>query len=89
MYVCVAMLVAALALAVAPAYASAASPVLEFVTPSNAFPVSFAAEGGEVTAEMTGFDTVVHCNESSGEGEITGPRSTVSRALTAMTHQGG
>jgi hypothetical protein len=54
------------------------------------FPVSFISDGGEVTAEMTGFDTVVHCTGSHGEGEITGPRSTVSSyVFTGCETQGG
>ena len=77
-YVCVVALIAALALAVAPAYANAASPVLEFATPSHSFPVPFEAEGGAVTAELAGFETVVSCAKSHGDGVITGPRSTVS-----------
>jgi hypothetical protein len=72
------VLIAALALAVAPANAKAASPVLEFVVPGNSFPVGFEANGGEVTAALDGFDTVVHCSGSHGVGEITGPRSTLS-----------
>jgi hypothetical protein len=68
-------LVTALVLAIGCASASAASPVLEFQSPSAAFPLAFTAEGGEVTAVMSGFGSVVHCSGSSGEGEITGPRS--------------
>ncbi len=87
-YVCVVALIAALALM--PAGASAASPVLEFVTPGSGFPISFKADGGEVTAEMTGFDTVVHCTASHGQGEITGPRSTVSNyVFTGCETEGG
>jgi hypothetical protein len=78
MRVCAVALVTALALAVMPASASAASPVLEFVIPGHGFPTTFTANGGEVTAALTGFDTVVHCAGSHGEGVITGPRSTVS-----------
>jgi hypothetical protein len=82
--------IAALALAAAPAGATAASPVLEFAVPGSAFPVPFAATGGEVTAELTGFETVVHCTESHGEGEITGPRSAVSNyVFTRCKTQGG
>lgn len=85
---CVAVLVAALAAVLAPAHARAASPVLEFATP--AFPIAFTAEGGEVTAALTGFDTVVHCSGSHGEGSITGPRSTVSSyAFTGCETQTG
>lgn len=49
-----------LALTVGPAHAKAASPVLEFVAPGTAFPVGFTADGGPVTAELAGFDSVVH-----------------------------
>jgi hypothetical protein len=55
---------------------AAASPILEFVTPNSTFPVNFTAAGGEVTAALTNFDTVVHCATSAGSGQITGPRST-------------
>jgi hypothetical protein len=78
MYVCAVASVAALALAVAPAYASAASPVLEFSSPGNSFPIPFDADGGEVSARLAEFDTIVHCSGSEGDGEITGPRSTLS-----------
>jgi hypothetical protein len=61
-----------------PGSASAASPVLEFVTPGKSLPVSFTSEGGPVLAELAGFETVVHCTGSSGQGQITGLRSTVS-----------
>lgn len=61
-----------------PGSASAAKPVLEFVTPGRSLPVSFATQGGPVVAELAGFERVVHCAASSGTGEITGPRSTVS-----------
>lgn len=88
-YVCVVGLIAALALAVAPAQA-AVSPVLEFVTPGAAFPVAFTASGGEVTAELADFDSVVHCTGSQGEGEISGPRSTLSNfAFTGCKAVGG
>jgi hypothetical protein len=87
MCVCAAALAAALA-AVGAAEAKADSPVLEIVAP--ALPVSFTAEGGEVTAAMTGFDTVVHCNGSHGEGAITGPRAAVSNYFfTGCTTVGG
>jgi hypothetical protein len=75
MYVCVAALGAALALVVAPASASAASPVLEFVSPSNAFPIPFTADGGAVSARLAEFDPVVECSGSKGEGKVAGPRS--------------
>jgi hypothetical protein len=67
-----------MALLLVPAGASAASPVLEFVVPGHGFPIAFTTEGGAVTAQMAGFQTLVHCTASSGKGEITGPRSTVS-----------
>ncbi len=87
---CVVASIAFLALAIAPAHAKAASPVLEFATPGSAFPVSFTADGGEVTAALADFDTVVHCTESEGEGEITGPRSTLSNyVFTGCEAQGG
>ncbi len=80
--------VVALAVALAPAAAKADSPVLEIVAP--ALPVSFTADGGEVTAAMTDFDTVVHCAGSHGEGAITGPRAVVSNYFfTGCTTQGG
>jgi len=68
----------ALALALGPAAAGAASPVLEFVVPGDHLPVGFEVESGQVTAEMAGFKSLVHCEASHGTGEITGPRSTVS-----------
>lgn len=76
--VCVAALIAVMVPAVAPAQAKAASPVLEFVVPGNDFPVDFEADGGAVTAVMAEFDTKVHCTGSDGEGQIIGPRSTLS-----------
>ncbi len=88
--VSVGVLIAALALAFMPAHAKAASPVLEFVTPGSAFPVSFTATGGPVTAELAGFDSVVHCTGSNGAGKITGPRSTLSDfEFTGCKAQGG
>lgn len=74
----VVVLIAALALTVAPAHAKAASPVLEYVAPGTAFPIGFTASGGPVTAALAGFATEVHCSESEGKGSIIGPRSTVS-----------
>jgi|GEM_PF-1828331 len=68
-----------LLLLVVPAGASAASPVLEFVVPGNHLPVGFTTESGTVTAEMANFANLVHCETSHGVGEITGPRSTVSK----------
>lgn len=89
--VLVAALIAALAISQSSpqsAAAAPATPVLEFVAPS--FPVPFTAEGGEVTAVLTGFDTVVHCEDSSGSGELTGPRTAVSEyAFTGCETQGG
>lgn len=76
---CVVALVAAMALLLAPAGANAASPVLEFVVPGGSFPVHFTVESGPVSAEMKGFSSLVHCAASQGEGEITGPSSTVSK----------
>lgn len=72
-------LIATMALLLVPAAASAASPMLEFVVPGHSLPVSFTTESGAVDAEMAGFSTHVHCTASSGEGEITGARSTVSK----------
>ncbi len=90
MYVCVVASIAALALLAVPVYANAASPVLEYVAPGNGFPIGFTASGGEVTAELAGFDTVVHCTGSHGGGEIIGPRSTVSSySFTGCETQGG
>lgn len=89
MCVCVAALIAAVAFAAATAQAKAASPVLEFASPS-AFPIDFTASGGEVTAALAGYDTVVHCTGSEGEGEIRGPRSTISQyVFTGCETQGG
>lgn len=85
-------LIAVLALTAVPAGASAASPapVLEFVTPGSAFPVSFTASGGSVTAALAGFDSVVHCSGSHGAGKIVGPRSTLSNfEFTGCKAQGG
>jgi hypothetical protein len=65
-------------------------PVLEFVAPGTAFPIGFTADGGPVTAEQAGFDSVVHCSDSVGDGVITGPRSTVSNFFfTGCKAQGG
>jgi hypothetical protein len=74
----VAVLTMTMALLLVPASASATSPVLEFVVPGSHFPVAFTTESESVTAEMANFANVVHCEASHGEGEITGPRSTVS-----------
>ncbi len=74
--------------AVAPSTAGAASPILEFVAPS--FPVPFTAEGGEVTAVLEGFDTVVHCEDSEGSGKLTGPRTALSQyVFSGCETQGG
>ena len=67
---CAVALVAATALLIVPAGASAASPVLEFVVPGHSWPVSFTTKGGTVRAE--GFEEVMECTGSSGEGKITG-----------------
>ena len=88
--ICVAASIAVLVLAVVPAQAKAVSPVLEFVAPGTAFPIDFTASGGPVTAELAGFDSVVHCSDSKGDGAITGPRSTVSSyVFTGCEAQGG
>ncbi|HET9677262.1 MAG TPA: hypothetical protein VFP21_07145, partial [Solirubrobacterales bacterium] len=72
--------IAALALALAPACASAASPVpvLEFVSPGSSLPIPFEADGGEVNARLGEFDRILECSGSEGNGEITGPRTTLS-----------
>jgi hypothetical protein len=83
-------LMAVLAAAVAPAQAKAASSVLEFVSPVSAFPIPFTADGGEVTAVLAGFDTEVRCSDAEGEGEILGPRSTLSNyVFTGCEAQSG
>jgi hypothetical protein len=74
----------------APAGASAASPVLEFVAPGHGLPVSFTTESGPVIAEMAGFSSVVHCSSSHGEGEITDLRSAVAKyRFTGCVTKGG
>jgi hypothetical protein len=87
---CAVGFIAALVLLLVPAGASAASPVLEFVVPGHSLPVSFTAESGAVSAEMAGLESLVHCTASHGEGEITGPRSTVSeyRLTGCVTERG-
>ncbi len=90
----VAAAVAAVALLVVPAAASATSPVLEFVVPGKSLPVSFTSESGEVNAAMAGFETIVHCAASHGEGNITGARSAVAEyafmgCVTEKGHDGG
>jgi hypothetical protein len=73
----------------APTAASAASPVLEYAVPAGP-PVTFTVEGGELTAEMEGLGSLLHCEGSWGEGEITGPRSTVSEyTFTGCTSERG
>lgn len=69
--------IAVLIPAVVATPAQAASPVLEF-TSASPFPINFTADGGKVSAALTGFDTEVQCTGSHGEGVISGPRSTVS-----------
>jgi hypothetical protein len=70
--------------------AQAASPILEFASPGSSFPIDFTADGGEVTAALANFDTVVHCTGSQGEGEIVGPRSTLSQyVFTGCKAEGG
>lgn len=70
------------------AAAAPATPVLEFLAPS--FPVPFTAEGGKVTAVLANFDTVVHCEDSSGSGELTGPRTALSEySFSGCETQGG
>ncbi len=84
------VLAAALALLTAPAGSGAPSPELEFATPGGAFPVPFTASGGQVTAVLADFDTVVHCAASSGAGLLTGPRSTTSHyVFTGCETEGG
>lgn len=80
-HACVVAVIAVLALAVVPTSANAASPILEFVIPGHGFPTSFTAEGGPVNAVLADFEPVVNCTGSHGEGEITGPRSTVSHYI--------
>jgi hypothetical protein len=77
--VVVASAIISLAVLFSPASASAASPVLEFMPHGGRLPISFTTEGGPVIAELAGFARVVHCTGSAGDGEITGPRSTVSK----------
>lgn len=87
---CAAALIAFLAAAIGPAPATAASPVLEFVSPTSAFPIGFTADGGEVTAALAGYDTVVHCTDSEGDGNVVGPRATLSQwVFEGCETQGG
>jgi len=90
MCVCVVGLIAALALAVVPSHARGASPVLEFVPSASTFPIPFTADGGEVTAVMANVASVVNCADSHGEGEIIGPRSTLSHYVFTgcVAHEG-
>ena len=86
MCACAAVVVAASA--AVPGSAVAASPILEFVTPG--LPVHLTAEGGEVTAVLQNFDTIVHCEGSRGEGAVTGARSTLSTyEFSGCETQGG
>lgn len=90
MGICVAAVIAVLGQAVVPDDAKAVSPVLEFVSPASDFPIDFTVDGGEVTAALAGYDTVVHCTGSDGDGEIIGPRSTLSKyVFTGCETQGG
>lgn len=83
-------LIAAVAILLVPVDASAVMPVLEFVVPGHSMPVSFTTESEAVNAEMAGFESLVHCAASHGEGEITGPRSTVSQyRFTGCTTERG
>ncbi|HEU0251192.1 MAG TPA: hypothetical protein VFR48_10755 [Solirubrobacteraceae bacterium] len=77
--VAVALLVATVSALLLASGASASAPVLEFVAPGHAFPVTFTTESGAVTAELAGFESVVECAASTGEGKITGPHSTLSQ----------
>jgi hypothetical protein len=86
MCICAAVLLSTLAPAAVPSTASATSPVLEFVIPGHSS-TKFTAEGGEVTAALNGFGTPVQCTGSEGEGEVTGPRSTISNYIfTGCAH---
>lgn len=80
-----------MALLLVPAGASAASPVLEFVVPGHSLSeVSFTTESGAVKAQMAGFEVLVECKASHGQGVITGLRSTVSEyQLTGCSAAGG
>jgi flagellar biosynthesis GTPase FlhF len=80
-------LVAATALLLVPAGASAASPVLEFVAPGHSWPVSFTTKGGAVTAE--GFEEVMECAGSSGEGKITGAHKAEAEFVFTECHTKG
>jgi hypothetical protein len=72
-------LVAALVLAIGAGSASAAAPKLEFVPgPLASFPIEFEAEGGAISAALSGFDTEVHCAESEGFGFLLDSRKAIS-----------
>jgi hypothetical protein len=88
--IAIAVSIAVIAPAVAPGTAGAASPILEFVTSPSPLPVTFTAEGGEVTAALADFSSEVHCTGSTGEGAITGARSTLSiYEFTGCMAEGG
>jgi hypothetical protein len=77
-------------LAVGCGSASAAAPVLEFTSQSSVLPFSFDAQGGEVTAVLSDFETVVHCEASRGTGEIVRPRTAFSSySFSGCETQGG
>ncbi len=77
-------------LAIGDGSASAASPVLEFTSQSSVLPFSFDAQGGEVTAVLSEFDTVVHCEAAQGTGEIVRPRTAFSSySFSGCETQGG
>jgi len=78
MWISAGLLVVLLMAAVAAAPAKAASPVLEFVSPTTPLPVSFTLDGGPVAAALADFEPEVHCADSEGEGKVVGPRSTLS-----------
>lgn len=83
-------LIAAMALLLMPAGANAAaSPVLEFVVPGHSFPVSFTTESRAVKAQMAGFEMLLKCTASHGEGKVTGPRTTVSEYQLTGCSAGG
>lgn len=84
----VGVVLAALLVAAPPAVASTPAP--EFVVPGHALPVAFSVEGGAVIAQLAGFETIVRCSGSHGEGQITGPHSTVSSyRFTGCETEGG
>ncbi|MBN9623031.1 MAG: hypothetical protein J0H06_08775, partial [Actinobacteria bacterium] len=64
--------------------------MLEFTSQSSALPFSFDAQGGGVTAALSDFDTVVHCEGSRGIGEIVRPRTAFSSySFSGCETQGG